>query len=324
MAHHIDNYKVAYQAIEENFKVAYQRLHQSTEFKDALWFAMVVVVALSVSHLTMVYYIAYHDIKGHWDAYSLKYQRNTVWTYVRHAPSFFTDIFFLLFPSLALYAYFYHKETFEPIIQKDESHLYNIIRFVALCIGTCVNNIINRLWAMFIHWVMHEIPWLYRSFHKQHHCRIRDFCAASSWQDTLVEFLLMEVLGVFILANLFNPLPWQFNVAMAVYNGVGGAIDHSGFYIPNTWIDGRYHWDHHMLVNVNFSEIEMLDKAFGTLKVWNVEPEYLKAPRLNKKGVDHDEMNAAEKEVGERFMMVWRGIVRLGHLLDCNFLHSSK
>lgn len=49
----------------------------------------------------------------------------------------------------------------------------------------------------------------------------------------------MEVFGVFLFAQLFNPLPWHFHVLLAAYNGVGGAIDHSAFYIPGTIIDGR-------------------------------------------------------------------------------------
>jgi hypothetical protein len=49
----------------------------------------------------------------------------------------------------------------------------------------------------------------------------------------------MEVFGVFLFAQLFNPLPWHFHVLLAAYNGIGGAIDHSAFYIPGTIIDGR-------------------------------------------------------------------------------------
>jgi hypothetical protein len=44
---------------------------------------------------------------------------------------------------------------------------------------------------------------------------------------------------VFLFSQFFNPLPWQFHVLLAVYNGVGGAIDHCAFYIPDTWIDSR-------------------------------------------------------------------------------------
>jgi sterol desaturase/sphingolipid hydroxylase (fatty acid hydroxylase superfamily) len=45
----------------------------------------------------------------------------------------------------------------------------------------------------------------------------------------------------------------------------------------------RYHWDHHLKLNWNYSEIEFLDRMFGTLYVWEHEPDYLRAPRLNKK-----------------------------------------
>jgi sterol desaturase/sphingolipid hydroxylase (fatty acid hydroxylase superfamily) len=31
------------------------------------------------------------------------------------------------------------------------------------------------------------------------------------------------------------------------------------------WSRFRYHWDHHLRVNYNYSEIEFLDKMFGTL-----------------------------------------------------------
>ena len=62
--------------------------------------------------------------------------------------------------------------------------------------------------------------------------------------------------------------------------GVAAAIDHSCFYVPGSWIDGRYHWDHHLLNTWNYSEMELLDRLFGTLKVWDGMPYYLKSPRL--------------------------------------------
>ena len=116
-------------------------------------------------------------------------------------------------------------------------------RVVAALLGSAtINNVINRLWAMGVHWLMHESKLLYRAVHKRHHCQIRDFCALSAWQDSTLEFVLMEVFGVFLFAQLFNPLPWHFHVLFALINGVGAAIDHSAFYIPGTIIDGRYKW----------------------------------------------------------------------------------
>ena len=246
----------------------------------ALLFAGAVSGALVVSHLSMVCYIAYHDLNGHWDKYSLKYQRmyqrNTIKTYTQHTSSFFFDVFCLLLPALCIYGYYYCKPLWVPILKYPDVHS-NIIHLVAMVAGSCVNNIVNRLWAMGVHWVMHKNAWLYRNIHKKHHCALQEMCALSAWQDTIVEFVVMEVFGVFLFAQLFNPLPWPFHVAMAVYNGVGGAIDHAGFYIPNSLIDGRYHWNHHLLLHFNFSEMEILDRIFGTLYIWPPEPEYLQA-----------------------------------------------
>jgi sterol desaturase/sphingolipid hydroxylase (fatty acid hydroxylase superfamily) len=45
---------------------------------------------------------------------------------------------------------------------------------------------------------------------------------------------------------------------------------------------GRYHFDHHLKVDCNYSEMEILDKMFGTLLVWEKEPDYLNSPRLTK------------------------------------------
>lgn len=205
----------------------------------ALVFAAAVCGSLIISHLTTVGYIAYHDLSGHWDAYSLKYQRNTPQTYLKHVPSFFFDVFFLLFPSLVLFGYFYDEIVWRPIFVHDQAWR-NWASFGVLLALAVLNNIINRLWAMGVHWWMHVNKHLYQSVHKRHHCSIRDMCALSAWQDTALEFVLMEVLGVFLFSQLFNPLPWQFHVLLAIYNGMGGAIDHSGFYIPGTIMDGRY------------------------------------------------------------------------------------
>lgn len=209
------------------------------QLQRAILFGVAVVVALIVSHLGTVSYIAYHDLSGHWDAYSLKYQRNTAHTYTKHLPSFFFDVGCLLLPSLVAFGYFYDSTVWSPIFVHQQAWR-NWTAFSVLLASAVLNNIINRLWAMAIHWWMHVDKHLYQSVHKKHHCSIKDMCALSAWEDTALEFVLMEVLGVFLFAQFFNPLPWQFHVLLALYNGMGGAIDHSGFYIPGTIMDGRY------------------------------------------------------------------------------------
>lgn len=213
-------------------------LVSSPAMDRALWFSWVVCLTLIVSHLLTVLFIAYHDISGRWDKYSLKYQRSTWHTYVQHAPSFFFDVVCLLGPSLLAFGYVYEAVLYEPLLPHADWR-QNGVRVAALLGAAIINNVINRLWAMGVHWLMHESKFLYRAVHKRHHCCIRDFCALSAWQDSILEFVLMEVFGVFLFAQLFNPLPWHFHVLFAFINGVGAAIDHSAFYIPGTIVDGR-------------------------------------------------------------------------------------
>lgn len=245
---------------------------------NAASFAALVVGTLCVTHLATVLYIGFHDINGHWDEYSLKASKNTMQTYLKHVPSFATDMFLILFPSLALYGYFYDAPLWAPVFQGSAWRC--TIRIALILFSSCINNIINRLWAAFIHWAMHVNKTLYRAIHKKHHCHQADLCALSSWQDSYLEFFFMEVFGTFLLASFFNPLPIASHLILAAYNGVGAAIDHSGFYIPDSVIDGRYHWDHHLLGTWNYAEMESIDRYFGTLKVWKETPEYLKAPRI--------------------------------------------
>lgn len=211
----------------------------SPEMERAVWFSGVVCVSLVVSHLLMVLFIAFHDISGRWDKYSLKYQRSSWRTYAQHAPSFFFDVGVLLAPALLVFGYAYDAVLYEPLLPHGDWQ-QDGVRVAALLGGATINNVINRLWAMGVHWLMHESKILYRAVHKRHHCQIRDFCALSAWQDSTLEFVLMEVFGVFLFAQLFNPLPWHFHVLFALINGLGAAIDHSAFYIPGTLIDGRY------------------------------------------------------------------------------------
>eukprot|EP00624_Nannochloropsis_granulata_P002386 evm.model.NODE_22070_length_83641_cov_42.053585.16 len=213
----------------------------SPEMERALWFSGVVCLSLVVSHLLMVLFIAFHDISGRWDRYSLKYQRSSWRTYAQHAPSFFFDVCVLLAPALLVFGYAYDAVLYEPLLPHGDWR-QDGVRVAALLGGATINNVINRLWAMGVHWLMHESKLLYRAVHKRHHCQIRDFCALSAWQDSTLEFVLMEVFGVFLFAQLFNPLPWHFHVLFALINGLGAAIDHSAFYIPGTLIDGRYSW----------------------------------------------------------------------------------
>jgi sterol desaturase/sphingolipid hydroxylase (fatty acid hydroxylase superfamily) len=70
---------------------------------------------------------------------------------------------------------------------------------------------------------------------------------------------------------LLFPVPrWLLSVMWCIH-ALLGALDHCALYMPQTrWsviIDARYHWEHHRSSNCNFSEMEWLEKLFGTYRV---------------------------------------------------------
>jgi len=160
--------------------------------RRAAWFSLTVCGALVLSHLATVAVIAHYDLSGKWDQYSLKYQRSTWRTYAQHAQSFFADVAFLLGPALVAFGYIYDAPLFEPLCLHGRP-ARDALRLTALALAAVLNNVINRLWAMGVHWAMHESKWLYRAVHKRHHCRIRDLCALSAWQVGALGILLCFV-----------------------------------------------------------------------------------------------------------------------------------
>jgi sterol desaturase/sphingolipid hydroxylase (fatty acid hydroxylase superfamily) len=233
---------------------------------NALSFALTTCAALLASHLLTAIYIAKNDLSGNWKAFSLKRSSNTLSTYTQHLPSLLYDVTVLLLPALYFFAVL--REDALLNFSCDSWAEFAQVAVVGLA-KAVICNLINRMWAMLAHRLFHVSPTLYKMVHKRHHCGLKDMCATSGWQDTNLEFIFMEVLGVFVFAPLVFPVlcaPWPFHVLLAIYNGAGAAIDHSGFYVPGTLIDGRYHLVHHRDLYYNYAEMETLDWIFGTLR----------------------------------------------------------
>lgn len=232
--------------------------------EDALFYSLVMLGALFCSHFVMVAFIASQDLSGKWDKYRLKKTPNTIHTYLKHLPSVLSDWFFVLGPCLYVYAIFYKDSLFQSVISPELSFFHNLKAILFWVCLAVINNVVNRSFAMGAHYVLH-IPPLYKLFHKQHHCLIVDLCSTSAWRDSFTEFFVMEVWGVFLFSQIFNPIPYQFQLIVCIYNGIFAAIDHSAFYVPNTWIDARYHFTHHIKINNNYAEMEILDQICGTI-----------------------------------------------------------
>jgi hypothetical protein len=133
---------------------------------------------------------------------------------------------------------------------------------------------------------MHEYPSLYK-IHKKHHGHPRNLVASKSWDDSIIEYIIME-LPAFGLTVACFPTHLMFHYVHFIWHGYDGAAGHSGFGIvedetepskathhhaaPNSLarfilsylFDGTYHYYHHAYLNMNYGEIEFLDYAMNT------------------------------------------------------------
>jgi sterol desaturase/sphingolipid hydroxylase (fatty acid hydroxylase superfamily) len=130
---------------------------------------------------------------------------------------------------------------------------------------------IGRLWAAFAHRVMHLRP-LYRFTHKRHHVPIGELVASGAFEDSVIEYCLMEVPAMTLLFVVAPPsVPMLFLFFM--WHGFSAASDHAGMsftrenggdWLHRNFFDGEYHYWHHKLSVVNYAESEWIDKIFGT------------------------------------------------------------
>jgi sterol desaturase/sphingolipid hydroxylase (fatty acid hydroxylase superfamily) len=143
--------------------------------------------------------------------------------------------------------------------------------------------VLGKVYAYTVHWVMHIHPMLYR-IHKKHHGHPRNLVASKSWEDSIVEYIIME-LPSFAFTVLCFPTHILVHYLHFCWHGYDGAAGHSGFGIVESseettgktqepfslsrWLleylfDGTYHYYHHAYLNINYGEIEFLDYMAGT------------------------------------------------------------
>jgi hypothetical protein len=227
-------------------------------FATAFQYALQAAFALLISHGTCVLILMYLDLSGQWRAYTLHPhgQRSvtTVDDYLIGLRSFVADIVLLFIPLMSLC----FAMQVEQIQQSTDSWYLAVAKLVA-------GYVCGKLWAFAVHVLLHQ-PYLYR-YHRRHHCHPRQLLVASAaWQDSYVEYLVME-LPSFAFTVVFFPTHFSIHLLHFAFHGLDGAAGHSGFKAPGLLgfiFDGEYHYYHHAHLKVNYAELELIDRLFGT------------------------------------------------------------
>jgi sterol desaturase/sphingolipid hydroxylase (fatty acid hydroxylase superfamily) len=222
---------------------------------DAACSALLTCAALVVSHLACSSIVMHMDLSGKWAPYSLHKKRvATAKDYVDGWRSFCADQLLMFLPFMT-FCFWYSADK---INNCTDTLLVSVAK-----LGT--GYLMGKMWATFVHYMLH-FPSLYR-FHRRHHHNPNRVVASAAWDDSLVEYALME-LPSFGITVLIFPTHFLVYIVHFFLHGYDGAANHSGFSgvpgILGYLFDGEYHYHHHNLLSVNYAEIELIDKLFGT------------------------------------------------------------
>jgi sterol desaturase/sphingolipid hydroxylase (fatty acid hydroxylase superfamily) len=211
-------------------------------------------LVLLISHGLCVLIIMYYDLSGRWSEYSINKHRSvTLYDYWVGWRSFCVDLVLMFVPFMTA--------CFTYSAKRINDSQDDVMTAATKLVGGYV---LGKLWAFVVHYALH-FPWLYH-FHRKHHLNPRKIVASAAWQDSFVEYAVMELPSLAITVLLF---PTHFPVLLLhfCWHGWDGACGHSGFSAPGflgLLFDGEYHYYHHCYLTVNYAEIEVLDKFFGT------------------------------------------------------------
>lgn len=224
-------------------------------FYEAACRSLQVCVALFVSHLACSSLVMYMDLSGKWTKYSLHKKRIAKSSdYIEGWKSFCIDQIFMLFPFMT-FCFWFNGDRINAC--SDTWLTSGIKLFLGYLLG--------KIWATFIHYILH-FPSLYR-FHRKHHHNPNRVVASAAWDDSFIEYALMELPSFGITVLIFPTYFWAY-ILHFMLHGYDGAANHSGFSkmpgLLGYLFDGEYHYHHHNLLTVNYAEIEILDKILGT------------------------------------------------------------
>jgi sterol desaturase/sphingolipid hydroxylase (fatty acid hydroxylase superfamily) len=178
-----------------------------------------------------------------------------------------------IFQPIALYVLFYYLCPSDSLLLKPESPLGTPLSVYLQLLGA---NFTNEFFFYFIHRSMHEIPFLYRTIHKQHHQYIGTIGFASEYAH-LIEQILANDLPTFGFCFFYgvHPLIW---FVFLFWRLEETYETHSGYCFRQTWLgrlgflngkQAEFHDFHHTHNTGNYGH-HLMDRIFGTMgELWD-------------------------------------------------------
>ena len=200
----------------------------------------------------------YFDLTGKWDQFALCKNRSQITrerfeNYITGWKKFCLDLLFLFLPCMA-FCFWYNAAA---LSNSSDPVNVSVLKLVS-------GYLLGKVWAFAVHFALH-FPSLYW-IHRRHHRSPKNLVASAAWEDSYIEYAIMELPSLAIAVLLF-PTHFRYQLIHFAWHGWDGACGHSGFSAPGFLgfcFDGEYHYHHHALLTVNYAEIEVIDKFFGT------------------------------------------------------------
>ncbi|KAG7373772.1 fatty acid hydroxylase superfamily protein [Nitzschia inconspicua] len=230
-------------------------LDNATTINLAFQFALASTASLIISHMICVGVVMHYDLSGKWDQYKLHKSRNvSLQDYTKGMKNFAKDLVLLFIPSMTLC----YSMRVSEIKDSSDTILQSLTKLIC-------GYILGKIWAFAVHYALHH-PSLYQ-YHRKHHGHPAQLVAARAWEDSLVEYAVMEIPSFAMTVLLFPTHLWV-HLLHFCFHGYDGAAGHSGFGgvpgIMGFLFDGTYHYHHHARLTVNYAELEFLDLWCGT------------------------------------------------------------
>lgn len=219
--------------------------------EDTQWtvasLAFTIWMSQVIAAIILTTYIGYHDINKKWEPFRLnpsmgKFSSSEIKR--KYFTSFLHTIpnRFIMFPAF-LYLFCYHQ--FDNLTKPMSLYEYGKQFVLAV-----ISHQLFDLWNSGVHYVLHAVPFFYKTFHKKHHVPLTEFTPFTGAVVTNWDFFFIEIIGTFVPGLVFG-FHIHIMILIAIVLELDVIQEHSGFRKAIPYMDGSYHWEHHVNPGVN-------------------------------------------------------------------------